>query len=148
MVASVGSHSLIHRRRIVLLALAGGALLGGLAVGTLLRPPPETSKSVASDEPEAVRASNDMDGEFELINQNGERTRLTDLRGRALLLFFGYTHCPDICPATLMNMRQVKQNLGADAARFQGVSSPSIRCGIHRSDCATTLVISTRASSR
>jgi len=62
-----------------------------------------------------------MGGDFELVDQNGERTRLSDLRGKALLLSFGYTHCPDICPATLTNMRQVKENLGADAARFQGV---------------------------
>ena len=60
-------------------------------------------------------------GDFELTNHNRESMRLSDLRGKVALLFFGYTHCPDICPATLYLMRQVRDALGPHADDFQGV---------------------------
>ena len=64
----------------------------------------------------------EIGGEFELTNQRGERLRLSDLAGRALVMFFGYTFCPDICPATLARVREVKAALAPeDAARFTGV---------------------------
>jgi len=55
--------------------------------------------------------------EFTLTDQNGKPARLSDLRGRAVLLFFGYTHCPDICPLTMAQMKTVKTTLGNDASR-------------------------------
>lgn len=42
-----------------------------------------------------------------------------DFRGKPVLLYFGYTHCPDICPTTLARLRAVKQALGVDAAKVQ-----------------------------
>ncbi len=45
--------------------------------------------------------------------------RLRDFRGRVVVLFFGYTHCPDVCPTTLAEMKQVMQRLGAKAERVQ-----------------------------
>lgn len=53
--------------------------------------------------------------DFALTNYDGKTTRLSDLRGRTVLLFFGYTHCPDICPLALSDMRKVKAALGEDA---------------------------------
>ena len=53
---------------------------------------------------------------FELVNQEGQLTRLTDLRGKHVLLFFGYTHCPDICPISLVNFKRIKAALGERAA--------------------------------
>jgi protein SCO1/2 len=50
--------------------------------------------------------------EFTLTNQDGQPLSLSDLRGKPVLLFFGFTHCPDICPATLAQFRQVKRDLG------------------------------------
>ena len=52
-------------------------------------------------------------GDFALTDQHGERFALQDLRGRAAMLFFGYTYCPDICPVTLSKMGRVYQLLGA-----------------------------------
>ena len=47
---------------------------------------------------------------------------LSDLKGRALVMFFGYTFCPDVCPATLARVREVRVALPPeDAARFTGV---------------------------
>ncbi len=50
-----------------------------------------------------------------LTNQDGQIVRLRDYRGNLVLLFFGYTHCPDACPLTLGIWKQVQKNLGADA---------------------------------
>ncbi len=53
--------------------------------------------------------------DFALTNGDGGITRLSDLRGKTVMLFFGYTHCPDICPLALSEMRKVKAALGKDA---------------------------------
>ena len=55
--------------------------------------------------------------DFTLTNQNGERMRLSDLRGRYALLTFGYTHCPDVCPLTLNEFRRIRESLGELAAK-------------------------------
>lgn len=53
--------------------------------------------------------------DFELIDQNGQPFRLSKQRGRVVLMFFGYTNCPDVCPVTLTEFKQVKQQLGKSA---------------------------------
>lgn len=53
--------------------------------------------------------------DFELVDQRGNPFRLSDQQGHAVVLFFGYTTCPDVCPTTLLQYRQVKQKLGPDA---------------------------------
>lgn len=57
---------------------------------------------------------------FELAATDGAVLRLSDLRGAPVLLFFGYRACPDVCPATLADVRAVFEQLGAaaDAVRF------------------------------
>ena len=56
-------------------------------------------------------------GDFTLTNQHGRKTNLQDYRGKAVLLAFGYTHCADVCPATLALFKQVKLALGGDSAQ-------------------------------
>ena len=51
-------------------------------------------------------------GDFWLVDQRGELFELQALRGRAAMLFFGYTYCPDICPVTLSKMSRVYELLG------------------------------------
>ncbi len=53
----------------------------------------------------------DLGGDFELSAAGGKRVRLQDFRGRPVLLFFGYTHCPDVCPATLVTLKQAAEAL-------------------------------------
>ena len=54
---------------------------------------------------------------FTLVDQNAMPLSLTDLRGRVVWLYFGYTHCPDVCPLTLNKMSAVKSSLGPDSLR-------------------------------
>jgi protein SCO1/2 len=56
---------------------------------------------------------------FALTDHNGKARTLADFRGKAVILFFGYTQCPDVCPTNLSNMREVIDKLGSDADRVQ-----------------------------
>ena len=57
--------------------------------------------------------------DFRLIDHTGKPRTLADFRGKVVVMFFGYTQCPDVCPTTLSDMRQVMQKLGPDAERLQ-----------------------------
>ena len=58
-------------------------------------------------------------GDFTLTDHNGQRFELASLRGRAVLIFFGYTFCPDACPTTLSKLASVYRKLGPDAKRVK-----------------------------
>lgn len=55
------------------------------------------------------------------LNLDGSNFNLAQLQGKPALLFFGYTNCPDVCPATLAAMKQLRQNLGANADKVSFV---------------------------
>ncbi|MGH8705606.1 MAG: SCO family protein [Burkholderiales bacterium] len=57
--------------------------------------------------------------ELALTGHDGRPRTLAEFRGKAVVLFFGFTHCPDICPTTLADMAGVMKALGADAERVQ-----------------------------
>ena len=57
--------------------------------------------------------------DFELTDFNGQRRTLADFRGKAVVLFFGYTQCPDVCPTTLAELGEAMRRLGPDADRVQ-----------------------------
>lgn len=57
--------------------------------------------------------------DFALPDHNGKMRSLADFRGKAVVVFFGFTHCPDVCPTTMAEMANVMQELGADAERVQ-----------------------------
>ncbi len=59
------------------------------------------------------------EADFRLTDHNGKTRTLADFRGKAVALFFGYTHCPDVCPTTLADLAQVMRLLGKDADRVQ-----------------------------
>jgi protein SCO1/2 len=56
---------------------------------------------------------------LELTDHSGRTRRLEDFRGKAVVLFFGFTHCPDVCPTTLADIAQAVRQLGPDAERVQ-----------------------------
>ena len=61
----------------------------------------------------------DWGKDFALTDHNGTPRRLADFKGRAVLVFFGYTQCPDVCPTTMSNMRELMTTLGPEAGRVQ-----------------------------
>jgi protein SCO1 len=56
-------------------------------------------------------------GPFKLIDQNGRTVTEQDMKGKPFLVFFGFTHCPDVCPTTLFDISEVFRKLGPDADR-------------------------------
>jgi len=61
----------------------------------------------------------DIGREFKLTDHTGHVRTLADYRGKVVAMFFGFTQCPDICPTTLADLAQVKQQLGADGDKLQ-----------------------------
>ncbi len=57
--------------------------------------------------------------DFSLIDHTGKPRTLADFHGKAVVIFFGFTQCPDVCPTTLSDMKQVMQKLGAEADKLQ-----------------------------
>lgn len=98
-------------------ALAGtlllAALLGLLALGGCQRSAPLAFKltNVSGHMPEL---------KFQLTNDQGKPVSASDYRGKVVLLYFGYTHCPDVCPLTMAHLHVVMQRLGklSDGARI------------------------------
>ena len=56
-----------------------------------------------------------------LADPGGQVRNLADYKGKVVVVFFGYTQCPDVCPATMAELAEVKRALGADGARVQGI---------------------------
>ena len=59
--------------------------------------------------------------DFALADQNGQTRGIKDFAGKVVVVFFGYTQCPDVCPTTLQELLEVQRMLGADGARVQPV---------------------------
>ncbi|MAW86248.1 MAG: electron transporter [Phyllobacteriaceae bacterium] len=92
----------------ILVAAAALALGGAYFVRTIgiREPPPPVTVGEA-----AIRS------EFSLIDHNGNRVTEADFLGRWQLVFFGFTHCPDVCPTTLAYMANVLDRLGEEVER-------------------------------
>jgi protein SCO1/2 len=76
----------------------------------------------------AARLMNDLmsgkgpvGGPFTLSDQHGARRRLSDFRGRLVLLYFGFTYCPDICPTDLMSVGNLIRSLGLEGDKLQPI---------------------------
>ncbi len=102
----------LRRRGLIVsaLALANSALLAGCDQ----RPPAPQFKAIDITGAEYAR-------DFELDDSEGKRRRLADFKGKVTVVFFGFTQCPDVCPATMLELAEVKKALGADGQRVQGI---------------------------
>lgn len=92
----------------------GSCVLGLVLVVGLANPLALRDARSATDAPH-------IRGEFSLVDHHGRSVSEESYRGRWLLVFFGYTHCPDICPTTLMTVSSVLASLGDDADAVQAL---------------------------
>jgi len=60
-------------------------------------------------------------GPFRLVNQDGQTVTDQDYKGEPFLVFFGFTHCPDVCPTTLFEVSEILRNLGPDGDRMRAI---------------------------
>ena len=63
----------------------------------------------------------DFGKHFELKDHTGKQRKLSDFQGKVVMLFYGFTHCPDVCPTALMDMKNALDRLGSDRQRAQVV---------------------------
>lgn len=59
--------------------------------------------------------------DFALTDHHGQPRTLKDFQGKVVMMFFGYTQCPDVCPSSMAEMAEIKKLLGKDADRIQGL---------------------------
>ncbi|MDB5942747.1 MAG: family protein-like protein [Ramlibacter sp.] len=101
------------QRRSAFQFIAGAALVASTA-----------SLVAACSESKPQFSAIDMTGadyakDFNLPDQDGRMRSLKDFAGKVVVLFFGYTQCPDVCPTTMTELAQVKKLLGADGEKVQ-----------------------------
>ena len=101
---------------LLLAAIAAFELVPG--VRELISPRSSGIVSASGEDPVNVPAGVPIGGAFELIDEKGQRVTDADYRGRWMLVFFGYTNCPDECPLTLQKMATMLQNMGQLADRL------------------------------
>ncbi len=104
--------------RPVLMVLAGASI--ALALGLLGRAL-WTAPDAGGGRNASVTGTALIGGPFILTDQNGRRVGDTDFRGKLMLVYFGYTFCPDVCPTTLLDMSQAMDALGKDAGQVQPI---------------------------
>lgn len=91
-------------------------LLAGLAAISLYGCNfPEATQPFKSNNVTGIETGKD----FRLTDHHGKPRTLADFKGKVVVLFFGYTHCPDICPSTLSDLSQAMHVLGPDADKVQ-----------------------------
>ena len=98
---------------------SGGLTLLCCVVAAALRAAPAAAEPVKAAEPAAAAVT--IGGPFTLTDQNGRPFSDQNLKGRPFLVFFGFTHCPDVCPTALFEISQILRALGHDAERTRAV---------------------------
>jgi len=76
------------------------------------------TKHIDSLLPKDIATQNQIGGNFTLLNQDGKTVRGTDYRDRLMLVYFGFTHCPDECPTDLALMANILKKLGNDSKKI------------------------------
>lgn len=102
-------------RKLIWIGISILSLIGLVAVLTVFFAKPPSFRGTLYGEPFPPAA------EIELTKADGELFRMSDQRGKIVLLFFGYTSCPDVCPTTLAEMTQVMNELGDASQNVQVV---------------------------
>lgn len=92
----------------------GVAVAGGILIGLTLFSEPRSQPATTT-----VFDRTAIGGAFRLTSHKGETVTDRTLAGKPYVLFFGFTHCPDICPTTLFELSQLMKDLGPAADRFR-----------------------------
>ena len=103
-----------HRRAWLVL---GAAALAGVAVSGLSGCDRASAPSFKGIDITGA----DYARELSLTDPDGKRRSLAEFKGRVVVVFFGFTQCPDVCPTTMVELAAVKKQLGADGERVQGI---------------------------
>lgn len=103
-----------ERRRAV--KALGGAVALSITAGLLVACSPDKPSFRSIDLTGADYAQG-----FSLADHNGQPRTLKDFAGKIIVVFFGFTQCPDVCPTSMAELAQVKQLLGPDGGRLQGI---------------------------
>jgi protein SCO1/2 len=111
----------IGRRRLALAALVLALAIGVAYTAGRHQPPDQDPRRA-----DAARLMNDLmsgkgiiGGPFTLDDEAGKRVSLADFRGKVVVLYFGYTFCPDVCPTDLHAIATMLESLGADRDKVQ-----------------------------
>jgi protein SCO1/2 len=102
-------------KRNALKKIAVSAMIAG-ATGLFYACSPDAPKFTAIDITGA-----DYARDFSLPDHNGKVRTLQDFQGKVVMMFFGYTQCPDVCPTSMSEMAEIKKLLGPDGEHFQGL---------------------------
>lgn len=97
--------------RVTAVAAVLGIIAAGAALWTYLKAPVE----------QAVSTTASVGGPFTLVDQKGNTVTDENFRGRWMLVFFGFTHCPDVCPTALNDISQTMSALGPLADKVQPI---------------------------
>lgn len=76
---------------------------------------------VTGRSPAPATLQSTVGGPFRLTDHNGRAITDQDMKGRPFLVFFGFTHCPDICPTTLFDVSEILRSLGKDGDRMRAL---------------------------
>ncbi len=102
-------------------ALRRLAVLGGLCAALLAGCSDKPADATASGFTSIDITGADYATGFQLTDHNGQQRTLADFKGKVVVVFFGYTQCPDVCPTSLGELAEAKRLLGADGDRLQGL---------------------------
>jgi protein SCO1/2 len=100
-------------KKTILVGLMSFLLIALVAAGVYIFSKPDTFRGTAYAEP-YPRAS-----EITLRRADGSAFQLSEMRGKIVMLFFGYTSCPDVCPTTMAELKQALEKIGAQADQVQ-----------------------------
>jgi protein SCO1/2 len=94
-----------------------GGLWAALLTGCSDKPADATASGFASIDITGADYAN----AFQLTDHNGQQRTLADFKGKVVVVFFGYTQCPDVCPTSMGELAEAKRLLGADGDKLQGL---------------------------
>ena len=102
-------------KRIAIYFIAACAITAG--AGGVLTACSEDRPSFSSVDVTGANYAKDL----AMTDHHGNARRVSDFKGKVVVVFFGYTQCPDVCPASMAELAEVKKALGADGDKLQGI---------------------------